>query len=247
MDRVGPSGEPLLTGEHGRRDDEAPPVKRAIELSERKFDVGQLPPDLRRVYRRLEEAHGEEYGLLFVFLVRTATELHRAWNMTLLTSSTLQMIKDEFGLRATWNLGVIRLKFRAEDGLYELHRKVPYDYDSEYQDIYDRIAMALVARKITVHEALLYQSEAKRGVHTARSGLFLRNFPGRLVLYPFQAAMCAIIFFHGQWVDAGVAAICGLAAGVVEYSLSLAGGQAGVLMDILVGLSVRTHGLRKAC
>ena len=49
--------------------------------------------------------------------------------MTLLTSTLLQQIKDEFGLRTTWNLGVVRLKFRVEDGGYELHRKVPYDYD----------------------------------------------------------------------------------------------------------------------
>jgi len=36
-------------------------------------------------------------------------------------------------------LGVIRIKFRVEDGSYELHFRVPYDYDSEYQDIYYRI------------------------------------------------------------------------------------------------------------
>jgi hypothetical protein len=47
--------------------------------------------------------------------------------------------------------------------------------------------MALVNGQINIHEALLYQSEAKRGLHTAKSGLFLRNFPGRLVLYPLQA------------------------------------------------------------
>lgn len=28
-----------------------------------------------------------------------------------------------------WELGVLRLKFRIEDGDYELHRKVPYDYE----------------------------------------------------------------------------------------------------------------------
>lgn len=79
--------------------------------------------------------------------------------MTLLTSNILQKVKDEFGLRTTWDLGVVRIKFRGtsfisifsqdisplfceivadylfpvEDGGYELHRKVPYDYDSEYQ------------------------------------------------------------------------------------------------------------------
>ena len=42
---------------------------------------------------------------------------------------------QEFGLRTTWDLGVIRIKFRVEDGGYELHRRVAYDYDSEYQDV----------------------------------------------------------------------------------------------------------------
>lgn len=197
------------------------PVKRHVELSERVFDVNTLPADMRRVYGHLAEKFGEEYGLLFIFMMRTAIELHRAWHMTLLTSNILQQIKDEFGLRTSWNLGVVRLKFRVEDGGYELHRKVPYDYDSEFQvrhislftftscrvvlryadvltqDIYYRIAMALIEGQITVHEALLYQSEAKHGLHTATSGLFLRDFPGRLVLYPLQAATCAVIFFNG--------------------------------------------------
>ena len=57
----------------------------------------------------------------------------------MLSSKILQQIKDEFGLRMTWELGVIRIKFRVEDGSYELHFRVPYDYDSEYQDIYYRI------------------------------------------------------------------------------------------------------------
>lgn len=34
--------------------------------------------------------------------------------------------------------------------------------------------MALIEGQITVHEALLYQCEAKKGLHTAKSGLFLR-------------------------------------------------------------------------
>jgi hypothetical protein len=36
----------------------------------------------------------------------------------------------------TWNLGVVKLKFRIDDGGFELHRKVPYDYDSEFQDMH---------------------------------------------------------------------------------------------------------------
>lgn len=139
-------------------------------------------------------------------------------------------------MRMTWNLGVLRLVFRVEDGGYELHRKVPYDYDSEFQDIYHRIAMALIDGQINVHEALIYQREAKQGMHTAKSGLFIRNFPGRLILYPGQAATCAVIFFNGEWIDAVIAAVCGLAAGLVEFALSRVGGQATVLLDIFVGI-----------
>mmetsp|Transcript_10559 Transcript_10559/g.23382 ORF Transcript_10559/g.23382 Transcript_10559/m.23382 type:complete len:633 (-) Transcript_10559:58-1956(-) len=226
------SGEP--TEPNGQQ---VRPIRRDVELSQRVFDVNTLPADMRRVYGHLEKQFGEEYALLFIFTMRTAVELHRAWHMTLLTSNILQQIKDEFGLRMTWNLGVVRLKFRVEDGGYELHRKVPYDYDSEYQDIYYRISMALIEGQITVHEALLYQSETKIGVHTATIGLFLRNFPGRLVLYPLQAAACAVIFFNGTWVDAGVAAICGLFAGLLEYGLSYVDGQAKMLIDVLVGVS----------
>mmetsp|Transcript_24792 Transcript_24792/g.35482 ORF Transcript_24792/g.35482 Transcript_24792/m.35482 type:complete len:687 (-) Transcript_24792:147-2207(-) len=211
-------------------------VRHDVTFSERKFDVNTLPDDMRRVYGHLEEKFGEEYGLIFIFTMRTAVELHRAWNMTLLTMSVLQQIKDKFNMRMTWNLGVLRLIFRVEDGGYELHRKVPYDYDSEFQDIYHRIAMALIEGQINVHEALIYQREAKRGMHTAKSGLFIRNFPGRLILYPGQAATCAVIFFSGAWIDAGIAAVCGLAAGLVEYALSCVGGQATVLLDILVGI-----------
>ena len=83
------------------------PIKRNVELSERVFDINTLPADMRRVYGHLAKKFGEEYGLLFIFTMRTAVELHRAWNMTLLTSNILQQIKDEFGLRMTWNLGVV--------------------------------------------------------------------------------------------------------------------------------------------
>mmetsp|Transcript_4258 Transcript_4258/g.6354 ORF Transcript_4258/g.6354 Transcript_4258/m.6354 type:complete len:691 (-) Transcript_4258:1309-3381(-) len=211
-------------------------VRHDVTFSERRFDVNTLPDDMRRVYGHLEEKFGEEYGLLFIFTMRTAVELHRAWNMTLLTMSVLQQIKDRFNMRMTWNLGVLRLVFRVEDGGYELHRKVPYDYDSEFQDIYHRIAMALIDGQINVHEALIYQREAKQGMHTAKSGLFIRNFPGRLILYPGQAATCAVIFFNGEWIDAGIAAVCGVAAGLVEFALSRVGGQATVLLDIFVGI-----------
>lgn len=145
-------------------------------------------------------------------------------------------------MRMTWNLGVIRLIFRVEDGGHELHRKVPYDYDSEFQDMYMRIAVALIEKRISIHEALIFQTEAKHGIHTASSGLFLRDFPGRLVLYPLEAATCAVIFFGGDWTDAYIAAICGFAAGCIEYALSTIGGDAKVLIDICVGVSTGVIG-----
>ena len=95
--------------------------------TERKFDTRKLPEDIRRVHDNLlnlkqypPSVTPEEYALLFVFVMRTAVELHRAWHMTLLTSNILQQVKEKFGLHCTWNLGVIRLKFRVEDGGYEL-------------------------------------------------------------------------------------------------------------------------------
>ena len=36
-------------------------------------------------------------GLLIMFVMRTAIELHRAWHMTLLTSKILQQVKDVSG------------------------------------------------------------------------------------------------------------------------------------------------------
>lgn len=211
-------------------------VRRNVNLSERKFDVEVLPADLLRVYRSLESRFGEEYALLFVFNMQTAMELHRAWHMTLLTSKIMQRVKDTFGLRMTWNLGVIKLKIRVEDGGFELHRRVPYDYDSEYQDLFMRIAYALCEGHLTVHEALLFQQETKQGLHTAPSGRFLRGFPGRLMLYPALSSTCAVIFFGGDWGDAGVAAICGIATGLIEYALTTIGGEATVLVDLAVGM-----------
>ena len=127
-----------------------------------RFDMGQMPEDLQRVFGHLERRFGEEYGLHIVFLIRTAVELHRAWHMTLLTSKIMQQLKDRFSLRTTWTLGVLRLRFRIEDGDYELQRKVPYDYDSEFQDKYTRIAIALIDGHIDVHRALQYQIETNQ-------------------------------------------------------------------------------------
>lgn len=100
-----------------------------------------------------------------------------------------------------------------------------------------RIAIALIEEQINIHEALIYQSETKQGVHTARSGIFLRDFPGRLVLYPFESATCAIIFFGGDLADAGVAAICGFTAGLFEYMITTIGGDLKILVDTVVGIS----------
>jgi len=152
-----------------------------------------------------------------------------------LTSKILQRIKDTYGLRMTWNLGVIRLIFRVDDGGFELHRKVPYDYDSEFQDLHMKIASALCDGHITIHEALNFQTEVKDHVHTARCGVFLRDFPGRLIVYPGLAATCAVIFFSGSWRDAGIAALCGLATGMLEFFLCWIGGEAKVLIDIGCG------------
>ena len=111
----------------------------------------------------------------------------------------MEQLRTSFGLRMSWELGVLRLKFRIEDGDYELHRKVPYDYDSEYQDKYMRVATALIQGNIEIHHALTYQTDIELGKHTAASGRFLRDHPGRLLLYPLVAATCAVIFFGGDW------------------------------------------------
>ena len=71
----------------------------------RTFNVKDLPQDLQRICSTLSERYGEEYGLLIIFTIRTAVELHRAWHMTLLTNMVLQQLKDNFDLRITWSLG----------------------------------------------------------------------------------------------------------------------------------------------
>ena len=222
-------------------------IRHHITFSDRKFDVRTLPADLSRVYAQLAEDFGEEYALTFVFSLRTACELHRAWHMTLLTNKILLQIKQKFNLRMTWNLGVVALKFRVEDGRFELHRKVPYDYDSEYQDLYMKTAVALVEEHINIHEALIFQAEIKQGLHTARSGKFLRDAPGRLVLYPLVSMTCAVIFFGGSWADGGVAGACGLASGLMEYALSAysdtsGAGDVKILIDVMVGFTTGVVG-----
>lgn len=162
--------------------------------------------------------------------------------MTLLTNRLLQQMKDKFELHMTWDLGVTDLKFRIEDGLYELHRRVPYDYDSEFQNMYEKTAVTLIEERIGIHDALIFQTELKLGRHTSKSGLFLRNNPGRLVLYPLQAATCCVIFFGGDWRCAGVAAVCGIIAGLIEWALSSERlfanvNDSKILIDFLIGFS----------
>jgi len=202
-----------------------------------RFDVNDLPPDLHRVYDHLLKKYDEEYALVVIFIIRTAIELHRAWHLTLLSDRILQQVKERFKISMMWNLGVFKLVFRMEDGMHEIHRRVPYDYDSEYQDIYYRTASALMEGHINVHQALRYQNETKEGIHTAPLGIFLRKNPGRLVLYPLQAATCTVIFFSGDWTDSGVAAVCGLTAGILQHGIALLGGEAEILTDLIVGVS----------
>jgi uncharacterized membrane protein YjjP (DUF1212 family) len=54
---------------------------------------------------------------------------------------------------------------------------------------------------------------------TARTGLFIRDYPGRLIILPAMSSTCAVIFFGGTHREAGVAAICGLVTGLIEYFL----------------------------
>eukprot|EP00548_Thalassiothrix_antarctica_P006674 CAMPEP_0194132738 /NCGR_PEP_ID=MMETSP0152-20130528/3142_1 /TAXON_ID=1049557 /ORGANISM="Thalassiothrix antarctica, Strain L6-D1" /LENGTH=680 /DNA_ID=CAMNT_0038827897 /DNA_START=79 /DNA_END=2121 /DNA_ORIENTATION=+ len=212
-------------------------VRHDISFKSKKFETKTLPMDVQRVYKQLKEDHGEEYALIWVFSMRTAVELHRGWHMPLLTSKILQQIKDKFKMRMTWNLGMVKLIFRVEDGEFELQRKIPFDYDSEYQDLFTKVATAFVNENIDIHQALIFQTEIKKGLHTAKSGRYImRSYPGRLFIYPLQAASCALIFFDGGFSDAGVAAICGFTAGLIEWAIdSSAPGDLKILKDVIVG------------
>ena len=217
-------------------------LRKTVSFAERKFNPANLPADMLRVYKSLEERFDEEYALLFVFNMQTAMEMHRAWNMTLLTSKTLKKCSEMVGLTMTWELGVIKLKFFMEDGDFELQRKVPYDYDSEFQDMFMRIASALYNGHLTVHEALLFQEEAKQGKHTASTGLFIRDYPGRLIVLPAMSSTCAVIFFGGTEKEAAVAALCGVVTGLIEYGLLRVGGEATLLIDLAVGVATGVIG-----
>ena len=82
--------------------------------------------------------------------------------------------------------------------------------------------------------------ETKAGKHTAKSGLFLREYPGRLVLLPIEAATCCVIFFGGDWTDGGIAAICGLVSGLIDWvcgNPALVGETGKIVIDVLVGIA----------
>lgn len=200
--------------------------------------VGAVEKDLRRLYDNLKKMHNEEYALAVIFLVRTAVELHRAWHLTLLTKKILNQIKRKFDLNVTFDLGVIHLKFRFEDGLYELHRIVPYDYDSEFQNKFSQISVAVVEGHLTVSEAMNYQDEVNRGEHTPWINWQLRTHYGRCVLYPLEAATCALIFFEGDYFSALIALVTGTAAGLIEAVLTKHGGEVKYATDFLVGVSI---------
>ena len=161
------------------------------------FDLKTLPTDMQRAYSHLHANIGEDYALTVVFLMRTAIELHRSGHMTLLTNRVLRQIKDHYMIRMAWELSVFKIKFYIEDGSFVLIHKVPTTTDSETQDLLTKVATAFTERRINIHQALLFQTEIKQGVHTAKSGLLLRQFPARLLFYPFQAATCAVMF-HGK-------------------------------------------------
>ena len=215
--------------------DSFPSLRTAVARSHRTFDVNHLPLDLQRVVVDLTEKYDRAYALRVAFTIRTAVELHRGWHMTLLTSKIMQQLKDRFDLRLTWKLGVLRLEFRLDEGNHDLSRKVPYDYDSEFQDKYTRIAEALMAGHIDVERALQYQVEVKRGDHTACSGRFFRAPPGRLVIYPLLANTCCVIFFGGDWRDFWVTTVCGIVTGLIEVACDHAGPMGGMVKDTVVG------------
>ncbi len=97
-----------------------------------------------------------------------------------------------------------------------------------------RIAMALIEGHIDVHQALQIQDDTKNGDYTATSSKFLREFPGRLVLYPWKAAMYTVVFFGGGWRDSGIAAICGILGGITEWTLKKL--DLSIVKELVVGI-----------
>ena len=98
-----------------------------------------------------------------------------------------------------------------------------------------RIALALIDREINVHEALIFLERNKGGDFHGKISKFLREPPGRLVLYPWKAAMYSIVFFGGNFRDAGIAAICGCFGGLIEMILKKL--DLTIIKDLSVGIS----------
>ena len=122
--------------------------------------------------------------------------------------------------------------------MYHILVKLPADH-GRYQALYVKIANAHIQGRLDIHDALLFQTAVMDGKHTARSGRFLREFPGRLLLYPLEAATCTVIFFGGDKTDGCIAAVCGLATGLVQYGLlsyeQRSGSKVTVVVDVAVG------------
>ena len=218
-----------------------------IEEWEARFDVKSLDPGLQKLYLSLttKDHHTREYALTVIFNIRTAIELHRAWHVSLFTNRLMEKVKAKFGLSMNWHLGVFRMSFLIDGGRYHLQRRVPYDYDSQNQDLFMKLAWGLCNKDFIVDEALTLQDKIiNEGVlketHTRCITKFLREFPGRLILYPALSSTCAVIFFGGDWKDAGVAAVTGLATGISTLFIEILGRKRkrnyGILVDIAAGL-----------
>ena len=99
-----------------------------------------------------------------------------------------------------------------------------------------KVASALSLGRISVHAALRYQRQVKKGRHTPCCGLALRDFPGRIVLYPLEAFTCCVMFFGGDWWDGAVAALCGLLTGLLQLAAGHMGEVGNVGIDLFVGM-----------
>ena len=218
-----------------------------VEELEARFDIRSLDPGLQKLYLTLtkKDNHTRDYALTTIFNIRTAIELHRAWHVSLFTNRLLEKVKAKYGLTMNWHLGVFRMTFLVDGGRYQLQRRVPYDYDSQNQDLFMKIAWGLCEKDFNVDEALILQDKiinewVLKETYTKRITKFLREFPGRLILYPALSSTCAVIFFGGDWEDAGVAAITGLATGISTLFIEILGRRRkrnyGILVDIAAGL-----------
>jgi hypothetical protein len=56
-----------------------------------------------------------------------------------------------------------------------------------------------------------------------------------LILFPLEAATCAVVFFGGGWRDGAVAALCGLVCGLIDWNVGMLGEVGSVILDLFVG------------